>query len=183
MKRLILLSSCLALLCSPLSSLAGAGEREPSSGKDGAKKGASEKSRKASTRSTGKAPGKSSEPQRGKASFYSHRFAGKRMADGTRMDLESNAAASKTLPLGSKARVENLNNGKTAEVEIRDRGPHVKGRIIDLSPATAKALGVGRQGIIPVEVTPIGKRGGEEGRREDEGGESAAPGSAESRAD
>lgn len=158
MTRLLLLISCLPLLLSSPAQAAGAGERE-------------------------RLAAKSSEPQRGKASFYSHRFAGKRMADGTRMDLESNAAASKTLPLGSRARVENLNNGKTAEVEIRDRGPHVKGRIIDLSPATAKALGVGRQGIIPVEVTPIGKRGGEEGRREDEGGEPAAPGSAESRAD
>ncbi|HUG22614.1 septal ring lytic transglycosylase RlpA family protein [Piscinibacter sp.] len=93
--------------------------------------------------------------QRGKASFYSHRFAGKTMADGTPFDPESFTAASKTLPLGSKARVVNLRNGKSVVVDIRDRGPFVKGRIIDVSPKAARALGMGRAGVVRVEVTPI----------------------------
>ena len=77
------------------------------------------------------------------------------MASGARMDPNSNNAASKTLPLGTKARVTNMRNGKSAVVVIKDRGPHVKGRIIDLSPATAKTIGAGKQGVVPVQVTPI----------------------------
>ena len=92
----------------------------------------------------------------GKASFYSHKFAGRRMADGSRMDPNSDNAASRTLPLGSRARVTNLETGKSAVVTIRDRGPHVKGRIVDLSPATARQVGIGhRQGTAKVEVTPL----------------------------
>ena len=77
------------------------------------------------------------------------------MADGTPMKLESNVAASKTLPLGTKARVTNLENGKSAEVEIRDCGPYVAGRTVDLSPKTAKDLGITEKGVAPVEVAPI----------------------------
>lgn len=97
----------------------------------------------------------SGKTQTGKASIYSHRLAGKKMANGERMDPNSNNAASKTLPLGTRARVTNISNGKSAVVVIKDRGPHVKGRIIDLSPATAKTIGAGKQGVIPVKVTPI----------------------------
>ncbi|MEO5658871.1 MAG: septal ring lytic transglycosylase RlpA family protein [Polaromonas sp.] len=71
------------------------------------------------------------------------------------MEPNSNSAASKTLPLGTRERVTNLNNGKSAVVVIKDRGPHVKGRIVDLSPATAKAIGADKLGVIPVGVTPI----------------------------
>jgi len=93
--------------------------------------------------------------QTGKASYYSHRFSGRKMADGTRMDPRSNAAASKTLPLGTKARVRNLDNGKSAVVEIKDRGPYVRGRILDVSPGTARQLGMGKDGIARVEVEAI----------------------------
>ena len=71
------------------------------------------------------------------------------------MDPESNVAASKTLPLGTKAMVTNLRNGKSAVVEIKDRGPYAKGRIVDLSPKTANTLGLGSKGTAPVEVAPI----------------------------
>ena len=71
------------------------------------------------------------------------------------MDPNSNNAASKTLPLGTKARVTNMSNGKSAVVVIKDRGPHVKGRIIDRSPATAKTIGAEKKGVVPVEVKPI----------------------------
>ena len=77
------------------------------------------------------------------------------MADGTPMNPESNHAASKTLPLGTKAKVTNLKNGKSAVVEIRDRGPYVEGRSIDVTPKTARELGMVKDGVAPVEVTPI----------------------------
>lgn len=94
--------------------------------------------------------------QVGKASFYGSNFFGRKMANGRRMDPNDDNAASKTLPLGTKARVTNLETGKSAVVTIEDRGPYVDGRIVDLSPATAEKIGLQRkQGIAPVEVVPI----------------------------
>ena len=93
--------------------------------------------------------------QVGKASYYAKKFAGRKMADGTPMRPESNNAASKTLPLGSEARVTNLETGQSATVVIRDRGPHVPGRVIDLSPSTAREIGITpKQGVARVEVMP-----------------------------
>lgn len=92
--------------------------------------------------------------QTGKASVYAARLRGRRMADGTRFDPASNAAASKTLPLGTTARVTNLENGRTAVVRVRDRGPHVRGRILDVSPRSGRALGMRREGVAPVAVVP-----------------------------
>lgn len=92
----------------------------------------------------------------GKASFYAKMFAGRKMADGTRMEPTANNAASRTLPLGTTAKVTNLETGKTAVVTIRDRGPYVDGRIVDLSPATARAIGLDkRKGVTRVAVAPI----------------------------
>jgi rare lipoprotein A len=92
----------------------------------------------------------------GKASIYAPMFAGRRMADGTRMRPASNNAASRTLPLGTTAKVTNLETGKTAVVTIHDRGPYVAGRIVDLSPATARDIGLdSRTGVTRVEVAPI----------------------------
>jgi rare lipoprotein A len=92
----------------------------------------------------------------GKASFYAKMFAGRTMADGTRMEPTADNAASRTLPLGTTAKVTNLETGKTAVVTIRDRGPYVAGRIVDLSPATARAIGLDkRTGVTRVEVAPI----------------------------
>jgi rare lipoprotein A len=92
----------------------------------------------------------------GKASFYARMFAGRKMADGTRMQPTGNNAASLTLPLGTTAKVTNLETGKSAVVTIRDRGPYVPGRIVDLSPATAQEIGLDRQaGVTKVEVAPI----------------------------
>ena len=93
--------------------------------------------------------------QVGKASFYAHRFAGRKMADGKPMNPRGDNAASRTLPLGTKAKVTNLETGRSANVTIQDRGPYVKGRIVDLSPATAEQIGLTRdQGIAVVEVAP-----------------------------
>lgn len=92
----------------------------------------------------------------GKASFYAPMFAGRKMADGTRMRPTSNNAASRTLPLGTTAKVTNLETGKTAVVTIHDRGPYVAGRILDLSPATARDIGLDRRtGVTRAEVAPI----------------------------
>jgi rare lipoprotein A len=92
----------------------------------------------------------------GKASFYAKSFAGKKMADGNIMDPHQNNAASRTLPLGTIAKVTNLETGKSAIVTIEDRGPYVDGRIVDLSPATAQNIGLSRrQGIARVAVAPI----------------------------
>ncbi len=94
--------------------------------------------------------------QVGKASFYADKFTGRKMADGTRMDPRDDNAASKTLPLGTTARVTNLETGRSAVVTIQDRGPFVKGRIVDLSPATAREIGLSREdGLAQVEVTPL----------------------------
>ncbi|SNS55525.1 rare lipoprotein A [Noviherbaspirillum humi] len=97
----------------------------------------------------------SGKTQRGKASYYAKRFAGRKMADGTPMNPQADIAASKTLPLGTKAEVKNLENGKSEVVEIRDRGPYVDGRIVDLSPKVAEKLDIVEDGVAPVEVRPI----------------------------
>jgi rare lipoprotein A len=92
----------------------------------------------------------------GTASFYAKQFAGRKMADGTPMRPHGDNAASRTLPLGTTAAVTNLETGKSAVVTIRDRGPYVKGRIVDLSPATARKIGLTEeQGLAEVEVAPI----------------------------
>jgi rare lipoprotein A len=92
----------------------------------------------------------------GKASFYAPMFAGRKMANGNRMDPHGNNAASKTLPLGTTAKITNLETGKSAVVVIQDRGPYVPGRIVDLSPATAKEIGITpRKGVAMVVVAPI----------------------------
>ena len=94
--------------------------------------------------------------QVGKASFYADRFAGRKMANGKPMDPNEDNAASRTLPLGTKARVTNLDTGRSAVVTIQDRGPYVDGRIVDLSPATAQKIGLEKkQGLAPVEVVPL----------------------------
>jgi rare lipoprotein A len=92
----------------------------------------------------------------GKASFYAPMFAGRKMANGNRMDPQDSNAASRTLPLGTTAKVTNLKTGKSAVVKIEDRGPYVEGRIVDLSPATARQIGITpREGVTKVEVAPI----------------------------
>jgi rare lipoprotein A len=92
----------------------------------------------------------------GKASFYADRFGGRKMADGKIFHLHDSNAASRTLPLGTTAKVTNLETGKSAIVTIQDRGPYVGGRLVDLSPGTARAIGLSeRKGLAKVAVTPI----------------------------
>lgn len=93
--------------------------------------------------------------EKGRASYYANRFAHRKMADGRRMNPNSNVAASNNLPLGSVAKVTNLENGKTATVKIEDRGPYVDGRVVDLAPQIARQLDIKHKGVVPVEVKPI----------------------------
>jgi rare lipoprotein A len=78
------------------------------------------------------------------------------MADGVPMDPQGDNAASRTLPLGTTAKVTNVETGKTAIVTIEDRGPYVDGRLVDLSPGTAAKIGLTpRKGLAKVVVAPI----------------------------
>jgi rare lipoprotein A len=99
---------------------------------------------------------RSGESRVGKASFYAASFAGRKMANGRRMDPNNTNAASRTLPLGTTARVTNLKTGQSVIVTIEDRGPYVRGRIVDLSPSTAREIGITRrEGVAMVVVAPI----------------------------
>ncbi len=99
---------------------------------------------------------RSGRKQAGKASVYAPTFQGRRMANGRSFDHAGHAAASKTLPLGTVAKVTNLASGRTAVVTVEDRGPYVNGRTVDLSKATADQIGIGsREGVASVIVAPI----------------------------
>ena len=90
--------------------------------------------------------------QVGLASWYGPPYAGRRGADGKVYDQNAMTAAHLTLPLGTLVRVTNLVTNQSAVVRITDRGPFVRGRIIDLSLAAAKATGVYRAGVARVRV-------------------------------
>jgi rare lipoprotein A len=92
----------------------------------------------------------------GMASYYANFFAGRKMADGVPMNPHGSNAASRTLPLGTVAKVTNLSTHRSAVVTIEDRGPYVRGRIVDLSPSTARKIGITRSaGLAKVRVTPL----------------------------
>ena len=95
--------------------------------------------------------------QRGKASYYSRRATGSRTSSGERLHHDSLTCAHRTLPFGTMVRVTNENNGKSVVVRVTDRGPHGRGRIIDLSHAAARELGIIAQGVAVVRVEPISK--------------------------
>jgi rare lipoprotein A len=91
--------------------------------------------------------------QHGRASWYSIRTnGGTKTASGRKLSDHASTAAHKTLPIGTKVRVTNKNNGKSEVVVITDRGPYIHGRIIDVTIGTAKRLGFVNQGIAPVKV-------------------------------
>jgi rare lipoprotein A len=92
--------------------------------------------------------------ERGMASWYGRKFHGRRTASGEVYNMYAMTAAHKTLPIPSYARVRNPANGKEVLVRVNDRGPFVKGRIVDLSYTAALKLGVLR-GVAPVEVERI----------------------------
>ncbi len=91
--------------------------------------------------------------EEGIASWYGPRFQGKRTANGERFNTNELTAAHKSLPFGTRVRVKSMVNGKEVVVRINDRGPFIKGRIIDLSQAAAKAIGM--LGIKRVEIAQL----------------------------
>ena len=93
----------------------------------------------------------------GLASYYGTKgdgYAGKRTASGERVSSGALTAAHKSLPFGTRVRVTNQRNGKSVVVRINDRGPFVRGRVIDLTPAGASAIGM--SGLAPVSLAVVG---------------------------
>nr|WP_240610033.1 septal ring lytic transglycosylase RlpA family protein [Halomonas endophytica] len=95
------------------------------------------------------------EGEEGQASFYADRYQGRRTASGERFDQQALTAAHRTLPFGTEVRVTRLDNGREAVVRVNDRGPFVRGRIIDLSRRAAEELDMVRSGTAPVRLTPV----------------------------
>lgn len=91
--------------------------------------------------------------ERGIASIYAYE-SGRRTANGERINPAGFTAAHKTLPFGTVVKVTNDRNGRTVMVRVNDRGPFIRGRVIDLTPAGAKALGFSEkgQGLAPVTI-------------------------------
>ena len=110
------------------------------------------------TRTTRPSPGA---VDHGRASWYGERHHGRKTASGERFDMNALTAAHRTLPMETRVRVTNENNGRSVEVRINDRGPYSRGRIIDLSRAAARILGMIEAGVVPVtlEVLSVPKRG------------------------
>jgi len=98
--------------------------------------------------------------QTGNASWYGKKFHGRPTASGERYNMYKESAAHKTLPLGTFVRVLNFSNNKQITVKINDRGPFVKGRIIDLSYAAAKKIGLIGPGVARVRIAALGRQVG-----------------------
>jgi rare lipoprotein A len=101
------------------------------------------------------APATAFDPQEGGAAIYAKRFNGRPMANGRPFDPAANHAAHRHLPFGTIAEVTNLRTGARTTVVISDRGPFTPGRIIDLSPRSAREIGI--RDIGRVEIRPVGR--------------------------
>ena len=89
------------------------------------------------------------------ASYYTKKLHNRKTASGERFDNHAMTAAHKTLPFGTEVKVTNLNNGKSVTVRINDRGPFVKGRIIDLSMAAFSQIADPDRGVVKVEIRVV----------------------------
>ena len=98
-------------------------------------------------------PAPASAQQKGKATFYTRKWDGRKTASGERLYNDSLVCAHKTHKFGTLLLVKNPANGKEVVVKVIDRGPYVKGRIIDLSIRAARELGILNQGVAMVEVS------------------------------
>ena len=101
--------------------------------------------------------GPSSRGHQGNASWYGPELHGSPTASGEPFDMHALTAAHRTLPLGSYARVKNLDNGRSVVVKINDRGPHARRRTIDLSYAAAQEIRMVSAGTARVEVEPVSR--------------------------
>ncbi|MEJ8758342.1 septal ring lytic transglycosylase RlpA family protein [Pontibacter sp. H259] len=93
--------------------------------------------------------------EEGKASYYSRKLQGRKMANGEPYRRSKLTAAHKTLPFGTKVKVTNTATNQSVKVKITDRGPFVRGRIVDLSESAAKKVGLIQSGVAPVEMKVI----------------------------
>jgi rare lipoprotein A len=91
----------------------------------------------------------------GQASFYAMKFQFRKTASGERFNQFSMTAAHKKLPFGTMLVVTNLENGKSVKVKVNDRGPFIKGRVIDLTRAAFAKIGDTKKGIIPVKIEAV----------------------------
>lgn len=91
----------------------------------------------------------------GMASYYGNEFHGRKTANGERFDQGKLTAAHRTMPFGTRVRVTNTQNGRSVVVRVNDRGPFVKGRIIDLSSSAFKSIASINAGVVPVRVQVI----------------------------
>jgi len=89
------------------------------------------------------------------ASYYGAEFDGRPTSSGEIFDMNGMTCAHRTLPLGTRVRVTNLENGKSVELKVNDRGPFVDGRIIDLSQGAAEKLDIIQSGIAMVKIEVI----------------------------
>ena len=90
--------------------------------------------------------------EEGVISYYADKFDGRRTASGARFDKNAYTAAHRSLPFGTKVEVTNLANGKSVVVQINDRGPYAEDRILDLSPAAARKIGLLGRGTVKAKV-------------------------------
>lgn len=104
--------------------------------------------------------------QKGRASWYGSMFHGRKTASGEKFNMNAMTAAHRTLPLASWVRVTNEANYKTVVVKINDRGPYVKGRVIDLSYAAAAKLGMRSDGTQKVKIEGLSQQEAREAREE-----------------
>ncbi|SAK73705.1 septal ring lytic transglycosylase RlpA family protein [Caballeronia ptereochthonis] len=104
--------------------------------------------------------------QKGKASWYGRMFHGRKTASGEKFNMNAMTAAHRTLPLASWVRVTNESNQKTVVVKINDRGPYVRGRVIDLSYAAAAALGMRGVGTQKVKIEGLTQQEARSAREE-----------------
>jgi rare lipoprotein A len=102
------------------------------------------------------------QPARGEvgvASFYGHEFHGRRTASGARYDQRALTCAHPTAPFGTRLRVTDLETGRSVVVTVNDRGPYAPGRVIDLSLAAARHLGMVQRGLARVRVERLDRGG------------------------
>lgn len=93
----------------------------------------------------------------GHASYYGRELAGRRTASGEVFRPDGLTAAHRSIPLGTKVKVTNLSNGKAVVLRVNDRGPFVRGRMIDVSHGAAKVLGFAAAGTARVKIERLGK--------------------------
>jgi rare lipoprotein A len=91
----------------------------------------------------------------GTASYYGKGFHGRRAANGEIFDMNAMTAAHRSLPFGTRLQVTNMKNGRSVVVRIQDRGPYVKGRVLDLSYGAARALDMVESGVVAVSYARV----------------------------